>query len=117
MSNEVNTTIQETHGSQLPHAVPAGVLLGVWAMLMVLTAATVAITYLDVGAYNIILALGIATAKASLVALYFMHLRYDNKVFAIILIVALGFVTLFIAGTLGDAYEYASTFQPPPGYR
>ena len=56
------------------------------------TVATVAATWVDLGGWNLWIALGIATVKASLVALYFMHLRYDNPFYALIFVTALVFL-------------------------
>jgi cytochrome c oxidase subunit IV len=96
-----------THGATVGHVVPARVLVGVWAILLVLTAATVSVTWYDFGAGpNLWIAMGIATVKASLVLLYFMHLRYDRPVNAIVFIFALFFVALFIAGALQDSQHY-----------
>ncbi|MCX5658572.1 MAG: cytochrome C oxidase subunit IV family protein [Planctomycetota bacterium] len=94
------------HGDQ-PHAVPMSVLCTIFAILMVLTFATVAATWVDLGAINIYIALGIALVKAILVCLYFMHLRYDSPFNSIILVIALFMVTLFIAFTLIDSLSYA----------
>ena len=77
----------EEHG-HLAHIMPARVLLAVWAALMVLTIVTVAVTLVDLGDLNIWVAMLIAVTKASLVGLYFMHLRYDSPFHAIILIAA-----------------------------
>jgi len=82
------------------------VLLAVFAALLVLTAATVAATWVDLGAWNLAIALGIATAKAALVALYFMHLRYDNPFYALVFVAALVFLALFLVLTLLDAVAY-----------
>ncbi len=68
----------------LGHVVPVAVLLVVFGALIVLTAATVAATWIDLGGWNLGIALGIATVKAALVALYFMHLRYDHPFHALI---------------------------------
>jgi cytochrome c oxidase subunit 4 len=57
---------------------------------------------------NLWLALGIATAKATLVLLYFMHLRYDAPVNAIVFVVALLFLALFVGLALLDT----TTYQP-----
>jgi cytochrome c oxidase subunit IV len=98
-----------SHGAAVGHIVPARVLIGVWGTLLVLTAATVAVTWKDFGpAVNLWIALGIATVKASLVLLYFMHLRYDRPVNAIVFIFALFFVALFIGGALTDSQHYQS---------
>lgn len=106
-----------THAEhQLGHVVPAKVLIGVWLLLVILTVATVAVTYVDLGRYNIWLALIIATVKASFVGLYFMHLRYDSPFNAFILVVALSFVALFIMGTITDTGAYQETMQTPSGW-
>jgi cytochrome c oxidase subunit 4 len=92
----------ESGQESLCHVVPLWVLLGIWAILVLLTAATVAVTYVDLGTLNLWIAMIIATAKASLVALYFMHLRYDHPLYGVILITALLFMTLFIGLVLVD---------------
>src|SRR5688572_29130374 len=71
------------HG--LAHAVSPLILVGVFAILMVLTVLTVAATKIDLG-YNInlIIALSIALVKAVLVVAYFMHLRYDSLFYTVI---------------------------------
>ena len=82
-------------------------LLGVFALLIGLTALTVAATWVNLGGWNLWIALGIATVKASLVALYFMHLRYDNRFYALIFVTALVFLALFLSLTLMDTLQYA----------
>jgi len=74
----------------------------VWVVLLLLTAATVWVSFLNLGLWNATVALGIASLKAVLVALYFMHLRHEIKL-------VLGFATfpllilaLIIFGTLTD---------------
>jgi len=84
------------------HVVPLWVLLAVWAGLLVLTYLTVTATYVDFGKLNLWIAMIIATVKASLVALYFMHLRYDHPFYGLILIAALLFIVLFIGLVLVD---------------
>lgn len=102
------------HG--LGHAVPKRVLIGVWFALVVFTVLTVAVTHIDLGRLNIWLAMGIATLKASLVGLYFMHLRYDNPINGLILIIALSFVALFIIGTITDTGAYQPFMEVPRGW-
>jgi cytochrome c oxidase subunit IV len=93
------------------HAVPLSVLAAVFVILLLMTAATVAATWYNLGNWNLVIALGIATFKASLVVLYFMHLRYDNPFNAIIFITALLFVALFIGLTLLDTFQYQGEIQ------
>lgn len=96
------------------HVVPPRVLLAVFGALLVLTVATVAVTKVDLGRFNLWVALAIAVVKAGLVALYFMHLRYDRPFNGFLLIVALAFVMLLVGGTLTDALQYEP--QLIPGY-
>ena len=60
------------------HIIPIQTYLKVFVALMVLTVLTVAVTYIDLGFFNIILAMFIAIVKSTLVLLFFMHLYYDN---------------------------------------
>lgn len=94
------------------HVVDAKVLVGVWLALMFLTFITVAATWVDLGGLNIWLALGIATVKATLVALYFMHLRYDKPFNGLILVTALVFLMLFIGMVTLDSGQYAGDIIP-----
>ena len=97
------------------HVVPPKVLLGVYAGLLVLTVLTVAVTGINLGKFNIWLALGVAVAKAALVALYFMHLRWDAPINGIILIVSLVFVAIFIGIAVMDSNEYRANYEAPQG--
>jgi cytochrome c oxidase subunit 4 len=90
----------------LAHVVPVPVLLTVFALLMVLTVVTLSVTRIDLGSWNLWIAMGIATVKAALVALYFMHLRYDPLFHALIFLTALVFLALFLSLTLLDTLEY-----------
>ena len=57
-------------------------------------------------AWEIWIALGIASAKTFLVATYFMHLKHDNPFHALMLVAAVGFVALFLGLTLADVQSY-----------
>jgi len=96
------------------HIVPFWLLVTIGGTLMVLTYVTVLVASFDLGAINLVVALMIATFKASLVCLYFMHLRWGNPLNAFIFIFALVCVTLFIFFALLDSTAY----QPDiiPGY-
>ena len=74
----------------------------VWAALIALTAVTVGVSYINLGLWNASVALGVASLKALLVALYFMHLRHEIKLvlgFALFPLLILG---LILVGTLTD---------------
>jgi len=59
--------------------VPPKVYLAVFASLLFFTALTVAASYLELGVFNAVVALGIAVIKGTLVVLFFMHIRYSSK--------------------------------------
>jgi cytochrome c oxidase subunit IV len=100
----------EDHG--LAHVLPRKVLLAVFGGLVVLTWVTVAATWVDLGAGNLWLAMGIATVKGLLVALFFMHLRWDRPINAVIFIGALLFVLLFVGMALTDSSSYLPDMIP-----
>jgi cytochrome c oxidase subunit 4 len=72
------------------------------ALLLILTAITVGASYIQFGSLNVVIALGIATIKASLVALFFMHLRHDKPVNAVIACAGFLFLGLFLLFTFLD---------------
>jgi cytochrome c oxidase subunit 4 len=74
----------------------------VWAALIALTAATWQVSFLELGVFNTVVALSIASVKAALVALYFMHLRHENRLVLAFAIFPLFFLALIILGTLAD---------------
>ena len=84
------------------HVVPLRVYLSIFAALLVLTGATVAVARIDLGVLNNVVALGIATLKAVLVVLWFMHVKYSSRLTWVF--VAAGFFWLFLmlAGTMHD---------------
>jgi cytochrome c oxidase subunit 4 len=84
------------------HATGFGMYVAVWAGLLLLTGATVAISYLDLGLLNVVVALLIASAKASLVALFFMHLKFEDKLVWTFALAPIFFLALIIGGTLSD---------------
>jgi cytochrome c oxidase subunit 4 len=76
--------------------------VGILLTLMLLTILTVSVSYIHLGKLNLIVAVVIASIKASLVVLFFMHLKYDNKFNALILVITLLFIGVFFAYTLND---------------
>ena len=84
------------------HIVSYQKLLLILLALFAFTAVTIGISRVDLGAFNIWGALLIATLKSSLVLLYFMHLRYENRLIGIGLIVTLGFVAILIGFLFWD---------------
>ena len=92
--------------NRIGHVMPPWMLLGVFFALLTLTAATVYFASFELGSYEVLVAMGIATVKAALVAAFFMHLRYDNPLNAAILLFSLIFVGLFLGLTILDTQSY-----------
>ena len=94
---------EHTHDDHAAHA-HGGIkqYAAVLSALLVLTVITVGASYLDFGAANIVIAIAIATVKASLVALFFMHLKDDNPVNAMILVSCFLFLGLLLTFCLLD---------------
>lgn len=97
------------------HVLPLKLYFGIAAALFVLTGATVGISYIHLGPWNAVAAIGIASVKASLVALFFMHLKYDNKFYMFVFSAAIFFVALFITLTMFDTLRRADIYQLKSG--
>ncbi len=85
------------------HIIPLKLLLSVFGGLVFLTIFTVLTAeFVDLGPFNIVLAIIIAVFKASLVVTFFMGLKWDNKVNALIFAVGCIFVVVFLTFTIFD---------------
>lgn len=84
------------------HVLPKDTLFKVFGGLIVLTILTVAVAYVPLGPLNVPVAIAIAAAKASLVVLFFMALKYDNPVNALTFTIGIIMVVVFITFTLFD---------------
>jgi cytochrome c oxidase subunit 4 len=74
----------------------------VFVTLLVFTALTVWVAFMDLGALNNVVALGIATVKATLVLLYFMHVRHSAALTKLAIASGVAFFFLLVAFTLAD---------------
>ncbi len=102
------------HDDQVGHVVSIKFLSLICAILLFLTAVTVWVSLFDFTEINmaemgIIVALFVATVKATIVGLYFMHLRWDRPFIAFIFVGSILFVVLFICLALTDSMEYQPT--------
>lgn len=99
--------------SQLQHDISVPTYLAVFGALMVLTAVTVASAHVDLGHFNIVVALVIAFTKATLVVTYFMHLRYGTNMTRAILIAGVLGVFLLMGIAIDDLRSRESrTYMP-----
>ncbi len=74
----------------------------IFLALMVGTALTVAAAYVDMGPLNNVVAMGIAIAKATLVILFFMHVRYSSRLTSMIVASAVLFLFILFGLTMVD---------------
>jgi cytochrome c oxidase subunit 4 len=97
------------HGADhgLAHTMPLPLLFGVLGALLVLTIATVSVTSIDLGAQgNLVVAMIIATVKAALVCVFFMHLLWDKKFNAVLFLTSVLLLVLFLSLVTNDRGEY-----------
>jgi cytochrome c oxidase subunit 4 len=85
------------------HIVSAKTNIAVWLALLVLTGVTAGIAFVDLGPFNTVVALVIATVKALLVVLIFMHVKYaSDKLVKVVVISAIFFLFLLLGLSLAD---------------
>ena len=96
------------HG--LSHVLPVKALVATGGSLLMLTLVTVGATRIDFGAnINLAVAMAIAVLKATLVILFFMHLRWDRLFHTVIFLSAICAASLFVGFTLMDVGQYLQT--------
>jgi cytochrome c oxidase subunit 4 len=84
------------------HIVGYGQLAVILTLLLALTGVTVAVSYIHLGFFNVPLALTIASLKAALVLLFFMHLRFEGPVIRYSFITTVLFLAIMIGFTFWD---------------
>lgn len=94
------------------HVSPLSTYLSIFAALMVLSAITVGAAFVDLGSLNPVVALAIAGIKATLVILFFMHVKYSSRLTKLTVVLSLFFVAILFAETLMD-YATRGWMSPP----
>jgi cytochrome c oxidase subunit 4 len=84
------------------HVSPVSSYLKVFGGLLVLTALTYAVSYMNLGTASLTVAMIVAFIKATLVCMYFMHLRYDERYHVFVFLSTILFVGIFFTITLFD---------------
>ena len=85
------------------HIVSLKTNIAVWLVLLVLTGVTAGVAFIDLGPFNTVVALVIATIKALLVVLIFMHVKYaSDRLTKVVLISALFWLFLLLGLSLAD---------------
>src|SRR3954463_9161905 len=96
------------------HVSPKSTYYAIFGALMVLTGLTVAVAFRHLGALNFPVAIGIAITKATLVVLFFMHVKYSSKLVKMIVVMAFFFLLVMFALTLTD-YMSRGWYTSPRG--
>jgi len=94
------------------HVSPLKIYIGIFAALMVLTVVTILVAYVDLGEMNKVVAMGIASFKATLVVLYFMHVKYSSRLTKLIVVSGFFFLAILLTLTMAD-YGSRQWVNPP----
>jgi cytochrome c oxidase subunit 4 len=86
----------------LEHVVGVPTYVGVFLALMILTATTTAVAFVDLGPMNVVIMLVIAFAKATLVLLWFMHLKFSSRLSQGWACAAILWLVIMVVITLSD---------------
>jgi len=85
------------------HVLPIKLYVTIWATLLCLTVITAAVAFVDLGPFNTIVALVIASVKALLVVLFFMHVKYTSeKMTKVVVVSAIFWLLTLLALSLAD---------------
>jgi len=82
----------------------------IWLTLTILTFVTYYVAQIDLGQLNVIVALGIAAFKMTLVIWFFMHVRTDNPLTKLFVFAGFFWMAILLALTLGD--YFSRTWMP-----
>ncbi len=85
-----------------PHISSRTLYFGIFATLLALTALTTGVAFVNLGVFSFAVAMIIALAKATLVVLYFMHVRYSSRLTWAVIGTGVFFLLLLFGLTLSD---------------
>ena len=94
--------MSEQHNDHQHHIMSESMAWKIFGALLGLTFVTVGVAQIDLGSLNFVVAMLVASIKASLVCLFFMGLKYDHKENAVIFSTAFIFMAIFMILTFGD---------------
>ncbi len=94
-----------SHNNHDEHITPYKTYFIVWAILTVLTVITVAAARQDFGSVNLFIAMLIASIKATIVALFFMHLKFEDSITWVFALYPLFLLSLLIGLTSVDVFN------------
>lgn len=91
------------------HIVSPKIYMIIWLILLTFTGITVAAAFQNFGIWNPIIALTIAVTKATLVVLFFMHVKYSPKMIGLVIACGLFFLSILLVMTMSDYLSRAWT--------
>ena len=101
-----SSSAASTHGqSASTHVLPLSIYFGVFFALLVLTGTTVAVAFIDLGPLNNVVAMAVAVLKATLVILFFMHVKYSSRLIGVVVASGVFWLAIMVGLTFVD---YAS---------
>ena len=101
-----------SHSEETHHIVPVPVYVGVFLALIVGTIVTTLVAYIDLGPFNVVVALTIAVCKATLVVLFFMHVKYSPKLTKLVVIAGVFWLIILLTVTETDLLTRSWTGIP-----
>ena len=84
------------------HISPKSTYYAIFGALMVLTAVTVGVAFVNLGAFNFPVAMAIAITKGTLVILFFMHVKYSSQLTKLFVGMAFFFMAIMFGLTMTD---------------
>jgi len=93
------------------HIVTRKTYVVIWALLMLFTALTFGLSYLDLGPWSAVIAVVIAATKATIIALFFMHIKYADRLTKLVALAALFWLGIMFVLTGTDFFtRYMLTY-------
>jgi cytochrome c oxidase subunit 4 len=95
------------------HISPLRTYYAIFGSLMVLTAITVGVAFINLGPFNFPVAIGIAILKATLVVLFFMHVKFSSRLTKLFIATGFFFLLILFTLTLSDYVSRGWLTAPP----
>ena len=99
------------HIEHVEHHMPKSMYFVIFGALMGLTALTVGLAFVNLGQMNIVVALAVAIVKASLVVMFFMHLKYESPLTKVVLGAGI-FWLILLLGIIMDYFSRSWMYVP-----
>jgi len=94
------------------HVMPVRTYVLIWLVLIIATGTTLGVAYIDLGPWNIVVAMMIAFTKMSLVVLFFMHVKQQSNLTKLFVVAGFFFLAILIFVAMTD---YGTRSWIPPG--